>query len=115
MGKVSNGHLSLLLDVGKERSLIIDFEGEDAVLVGCCKRGAEDGTVRSCSDRVERKTMEWGEHGELELDGVGCSRSEGYVVSVGILRQLDVEALAFYVSSLFQRDTSRKGDIPRHS
>ena len=38
MGEMANGNLSLLFDAGQPRSLVIHFEGEDAVLIRCGKR-----------------------------------------------------------------------------
>jgi len=54
MCKMSDCNRRLLVHVGQERSLVVDAEREDSVLIWQGERGAEDGAVRSLRDRVER-------------------------------------------------------------
>ena len=91
--KVSYGDLSLLLDIGQKRSLVVDFECEDAMLVGQRERCAEDGAVRCRAYGMKRQTVEGREHAELELEAVFGGDDEWRVVCRGILREFDVEGL----------------------
>ena len=52
--------LSLLLDGGQEWTFVVDFEGEDAVLVGSREGGGEGGAVAICG-RGERRRRWKGE------------------------------------------------------
>ena len=68
--KVSYRHLSLLLDVRQEGTLVVDFEGEDPVLVWQFEGCAEDGAIGCCADGVEWKAVEGREHAEFKLEAV---------------------------------------------
>jgi len=70
VGKVPYSDLSLDVNVREERALVVDAEGEDAVLVGELEGGAEDGAVCSLGDRGEVEAVEGRKHGELKLEGV---------------------------------------------
>lgn len=50
VSKVTDGDGALLVDVAKERTLVIDNEVEDTVLVGHGEAGFEDGAVGSRRD-----------------------------------------------------------------
>jgi len=65
MCKVTDRNLVLLFNGRQERPLVVDLEGEDAVLVGRCESRAEDRAVGSGRRRGQGKTVEWREHGEF--------------------------------------------------
>lgn len=69
--KVSDTDFPLLIDVCEERTLVVDAEIEDTVLVGELEGGGVDGAVRGLRHRPERETVEGRQHGELELYCVG--------------------------------------------
>lgn len=62
MRKVSDCDLLLNLHIGKEWAFVVDFEGEDAMLIGAGKRGAINGAVRGRGGWREIKSMKRGEH-----------------------------------------------------
>jgi hypothetical protein len=82
VGKVADGNLALLVDVGKEWAAVIDAEVEDAVLIGCLECDAEDGRVCGLCNGREVETLERGEHAELELQVVVGGRNKGLEVVV---------------------------------
>jgi len=77
--KVPDRHRRLLLDIRQERPAILHQEVEDAVLIRQLEGGAEDGGEAGCVRRHEIEAVEWGQHGKLELHGVGGDRDEGDV------------------------------------
>lgn len=83
MRKVSDGDLLAFVDVCQERTLVVHFEGEDAVFVGGAERRRVDGAVGGGGERFQGEPLEGGEHTEFELDGVGCGRGVG--VPVGLV------------------------------
>ena len=80
--KVADRDLSLLVDVREEGAAVVDAEVEDAVLIGCFERDAEDCGVCSLRDGGEVEALEGGEHAEFELDVVGGGGGEGDEVVV---------------------------------
>ena len=98
MRKVSYSHLSLLLNVRQEGTLVVDFEGEDPVLVWQFEGCAEDGTVGCCADGVEWKAVEGREHAEFKLEAVCGGDDEGRVVAIGVFGEFNVEGLCGGVS-----------------
>lgn len=58
-------HLVLFDHVSEERALVIDSEGENAVLVRKLESSAVDGAVCCFGDRGEVKAFEGGEHGKF--------------------------------------------------
>lgn len=74
MGKVSHGNLLLLLNVGEERSAVVDTEVEDTVLIGGLKGHTEDGGVLGLGQRGEIQAMEGRKHRKFELN---CIRGSG--------------------------------------
>lgn len=93
MGEVADSHLVLLLDVGQEWPLVVDAEREDAVLVGDGKAGAIYGAVL-CSVRWgEGETVEWREHGKLDLKSILGWQLKWNEPVIAILGKLNVESL----------------------
>ena len=90
MSEVADGNLMLLLDSGEERPLVIDAEGEDAVLIGGHKLSAEHSAGICTSDGLEGQTVEGGEHGELELKLVSARNLEWNPLVVDVLGNLNV-------------------------
>lgn len=84
---------ALDVDVGQEWPLVVDAEGEDAVLVGRAEGGAEEGAVGGGGDGGEGQAMEGGEHGEFELEGVGGWGGERDIVGLGVFGEFDCEGL----------------------
>lgn len=70
MRHVSHTDRVLLIEVSQEGTLVIDFEVEDAVLVGQSKSGAVDGGRISGSNELQVQAVEGREHGEFELEVV---------------------------------------------
>jgi hypothetical protein len=93
VGKVADSDLALLVDVGEERTAVVDAEVEDAVLVGRLEGDAENGGVCGLRDGGEVEALEGGEHAELELDVVGGGGDEGLEVIVGVFGDFDLEVL----------------------
>lgn len=96
MRKVADRYLPLLVDVCEEGAAVVDAEVEDAVLVWCLERDAEDGRVCGLCDGREVEALEGRQHAELELDVVGGGRGEGLEVVVGVLGDFDLEVLGKY-------------------
>jgi len=65
MGEMADGDLVLFIHIGEEESLVVDPEGEYAVLFGDGKGGAVNSAVGGSSDGFKCKTLEGREHGEL--------------------------------------------------
>jgi hypothetical protein len=59
---------ALFVDVAEERTLVVDDEVEDTVLIGHGEAGLEDGAVGRWLDGVQSHTMEGRQHAELELE-----------------------------------------------
>ena len=82
MSEMPDCHFALDVDVGEEWSLVVDAEGENAVLIGGAEGGAEDGAVGGVGDWLKIEAFEGGEHREFELDGVGRVDLQGRVMVV---------------------------------
>lgn len=68
--KVADGDLMLLFNVGEERALVVHAEGENAVLIRHGERDAIQSAVVGTADGLKIETVEWGQHGELELHSI---------------------------------------------
>ena len=77
MRKVSDCDLPLLLNVGKEGTVVLDVEVEDTVLIRGLEGGAKDGRVCGLREGGEIDAVEGRQHAEFELDSVAGSRDEG--------------------------------------
>lgn len=55
---MANCHLSFFFDAGQPGTLVIDLEGENAVLIGCCEGRGVRCAVRRGGGGNERKTVE---------------------------------------------------------
>jgi len=95
--KVPDGDLPLFVDVGDKWAAVVDAEVENAVLIGCPERDAEDGCVRGLCDRREIQALEGREHAELKLDVVFGRGDKGSEVVVGVFGDLDLEVLCLLV------------------
>lgn len=69
MGHVADGDGTLLLHIGQERSLVVDHEVKDAMVIRNGERDLVDalGFGRGALLRLELQTVERREHAELEL------------------------------------------------
>lgn len=85
VGIVADSHLMLLFNVGEERPLVVDAEGEDAMLVWNREAGAIYSAVFGPAGWGQRESVEGGEHGELELHGVLRRDFEGDESVVAVL------------------------------
>lgn len=77
VSKVADGDGALLVDVAKERTLVVDNEIEDTVLIGHSEAGAEDGAVGGRRDGLQGQTVEGRQHAEFKLKRISSSRKEG--------------------------------------
>lgn len=93
MSIVAHGDLVLFLNVGEEGSLVVDAEGENAVLVGNCELGAENSAVCCRLGRDEVETVEGGEHSEFELEVVIFGDFKGDEAVVIVFRNFNGEYL----------------------
>ena len=90
---MTNSHLSSLIDIVEERSLIVDLEGEDAVLIWQLERRCEESRICGFGCWLERQAVKRRKHGEFELQVVVGWHYERDVVGVGILGDFDREGL----------------------
>lgn len=68
---MSHSHLLSLLNGGQERTFVVDFEGEDAMLIWCAEIHSV-GLGRACAGRrYKGQSLERREHCKFELYGVG--------------------------------------------
>ena len=65
MREVPHGDLLLNFDAGEERTLVVDPERKDAMLIGRHEGGTIDGAVCRVSHGLEGNSMEGREHGKL--------------------------------------------------
>lgn len=93
MSHVSNADSSLLLNVSQERSLVVDHEVEDAVLVGKNEVGAVDSLVLADMNGLQGDAVERRQHGELELKVVALREVEGLPIVPGVLGDRDAVGL----------------------
>lgn len=91
--KVAHGHLVLLLDVGEEWALVVDAEGEDAVLVRNHELSAVYSACLRAAGGLKSQAVERREHSELQLQLVLAGDLEGHPLVVGVLGHLNVEDL----------------------
>lgn len=64
-------NLSSFLEVREEGTLVVDFEGEDAMLIRSFEGCGEDCRVLGCRGRLQGEPLERTEHRELELESIG--------------------------------------------
>lgn len=95
MREMPHGHCSFLLDVGEEGALVVDFEGEDAVLVGESEGSGEGGCIGGGGGSGgQGEAVKGREHGDFELEGVvGRGEGEGDEVGVGVFGEGDAVGL----------------------
>ena len=89
MSEMPDCNLNLFLNRCHERPLVVDLEGEYAMLVGKAEGCRESGAVRSVCDCGEGKALERREHGEFELEGIGRWELEGPPRVVRVFRKGD--------------------------
>ncbi len=70
MGEMPHRHFSLNVNVGQERTLVVDPKGKDAVLVRESEAGAEYGAICGLGDGFKVEAMKRGQHGEFKLKSV---------------------------------------------
>ena len=90
---MSNRYLSLYINIGKKRSLVIDAERKDAMLVWKLKCRAENGAVGRLRYRYKVKTVVGRKHRELKLQSVRRVDLERTEMIVRVFRYLDIECL----------------------
>lgn len=83
----------LLFKVCEERTLVVDLEGKDAVLVGDQEGSGVDARFGLGLVWKERDAVVGVEHGEFELEAVRRRDGEGDPVVVGPFRKLDFKCL----------------------
>lgn len=93
MSEVADCDGILLLDVGVERTFVVDLEIENSVLVGQLEACRVLTPARWSLDILERKSVEWREHRELKLDGIACRWNEGSVSVPEVFSNLNVVSL----------------------
>ena len=93
VSKVTDSDSALLVDVAEERTLVVDDEVENTMLVGYGEGGLEDGAVGSRLDWVQSHAVEGRQHAELELESVTGSRKEGDPTVTVVLGQFNREVL----------------------
>lgn len=94
VSKVADSDGALLVDVAKERTLVVNNEVEDTMLIGYGEASLEDGAVGSRLDWVQGHTVERRQHAELELKRVSGSGEEGDPAITVVLGQFDREVLS---------------------
>jgi hypothetical protein len=67
----------LIVSKVAERTLVVDNEVEDTMLIGHGEAGLEDSAIGSWLDCVQSHTVEGRQHAELELERISGSRKEG--------------------------------------
>lgn len=86
MRKVTHRDRVLLVDVRDKRTLVVNTEREDAVLVGYSK-GSGVGSAVGGEDRGEqRKAVVGVKHGEFKLEGIGGGDTVWVPAIAGVLR-----------------------------
>lgn len=98
MRKVADRDFVLLLDVGQERPLIIDAEGENAVLVWRGETDSENCAVLSILLWQKIQTMPGGKHGKFKLDCVVCRDPVRNPFIEIIFGNFNVKSLAIMIS-----------------
>lgn len=64
---VANGDFTLFFDVGEERTLVVNAEREDSMLIGDGEPRAVDGAVFRPEGGSESEAVERREHGKFKL------------------------------------------------
>ena len=64
---VANGDFMLFFDVGEKRTLVVNAEREDSVLIGDGESCAVDGAVFRPEGGLESEAVERREHGKFKL------------------------------------------------
>lgn len=103
MSEMPNSDLTLLVNVCKERSAVVDAEVEDSVLVGGLEGGAENSGVGGFGDGGEVKAVEGREHAELKLDMValgGDVRDELVLAVLGNLHGKSLVMMSVAVAEI---------------
>lgn len=93
MRKVADADRVLLLNVGEERTLVVDLEVEDAMLVGEGEGDAIHGSIASGAFTGQVEAVEGRKHGELELEFVVLRKGKGNPFIPVPLREGDVVRL----------------------
>jgi hypothetical protein len=93
MRVVSNSDFMFLFYVAEERSLVVDAEGENAMLVWDGEGGAVDGAVFGHRGCCEVETMEGREHGKFDLERIVIGDGKRRKGVDDVFRQFDVESL----------------------
>ena len=88
VGKMSDSNCALLKDIGQERSLVIDQEVEDSMLIWQLEARAEDGAVRGPRGCRQWESVKRREHAEFELNGIARRWNERLVMVDLVLGQL---------------------------
>jgi hypothetical protein len=68
MCHVADTNSVLFLEICSKGSLVVDLEVEDAMLVGKSEGSSVNGSLVCLRERQKVKAVEWGQHGELELE-----------------------------------------------
>lgn len=100
---MSDRYFPLYVHAGEERSLIVDAERKDTMLIWKLEGAAEDSAVRCLRYRHKFKTMIGREHGKFKLQSVRGINLERTEMIVRILRDLDVEGLRQELALLVAR------------
>lgn len=97
MSHVSYANSSLLLDISEERSLVVDEEVEDSVLIGQDEAGAKGSGILGCACRSEIEAVEGRKHREFELQGVTFGNDKGNPLVPDVLGQGNVISLEIWL------------------
>lgn len=89
VSKVADSDSALLVDVAQERTLVVDDEVEDTMLVGHGEGSAENGAVGSARGGLQSQAVERRQHAEFKLEGVFGRRNERNQAVTVILGQFD--------------------------
>ena len=96
VSKVAYSDGALLVNVAEERTLVVDDEVEDTMLIGHGEAGLEDSAIGSWLDCVQSHTVEGRQHAELELERIYGSRKEGNPTVTVVLGHFNREVLRLY-------------------
>ena len=96
VSKVAYGDGALLVNVAEERTLVVDDEVEDTMLIGHGEAGLEDSAIGSWLDCVQSHTVEGRQHAKLELERISGSRKEGNPTVTVVLGHFNREVLRLY-------------------
>lgn len=65
MCEMTDGHLSLHINVGQEGSLVVDAKSKDTMLIWQAERRTKDRAIESRCNWLEIQTVKRREHGKL--------------------------------------------------